>query len=58
MTNREIVSKTLDRAASIISDYLETGRPRDAHATVNQLIEVLDNQQLAAALERMSQGLE
>jgi hypothetical protein len=57
MTDREIVLKTLDRATAVVSEYLEPGRQRDAVATVNELIAILDNQELAAALERMNHGL-
>jgi hypothetical protein len=55
--DKEIVLKVLDRATAVVSEYLEPGRPRDAVATVNELIAILDNQELAGALRRMGRGL-
>jgi hypothetical protein len=42
MKDEDIVSKTLNEAAAIISEYLEPGLPRDPVATINRLIKVLD----------------
>jgi hypothetical protein len=57
MTDQAIVISILNEAGLIISEYLEPGRPRDAVATVNELIAILDNQELAGALRRMDRGL-
>jgi hypothetical protein len=38
--------------ALIIADHFEPGLPRDPLATVKRLIEVLDSQELAAAIRR------
>ena len=56
MKDQEIVLNALNEAALIIGDYLEPGLPRDPVATINRLIEVLDNQKLAAAMERIDKG--
>jgi hypothetical protein len=53
MKDHDIVVTALNEAALIIGDYLEPGFPRDPVATINRLIEVLDNQKLAAAMERI-----
>lgn len=52
MNDQAIVIEALNEAGEIIAEYLEPG-PRDTKATVNRLIETLDNQRLAAALERL-----
>ncbi len=56
MKDQDIVIAALNEAALIIGDYIEPGHPRDPVATVNRLIEVLDNQELAAAIKRMEKG--
>jgi hypothetical protein len=53
MKDHDVVLNALNEAALIIGDYLEPGIPRDPVATINRLIEVLDNQKLAAAMERI-----
>ena len=55
MKDQAIVVTALNEAALIIGDHLEPG-PKDPIATINRLIEVLDNQELAAAIERMEKG--
>jgi hypothetical protein len=55
--DKEIVLNTLDRAIAVVSAYVEPGLPRNAAATVNELIAILDNQELAGALRRMGRGL-
>jgi hypothetical protein len=56
MKDQAIVIAALGKAALIIGDYLEPGHPRDSVATINRLIEVLDNQKLAAAIARMDKA--
>jgi hypothetical protein len=53
MKDHELVLRALNKAALIVGDYLEPGHPRDPVATINRLIEVLDDQKLAAAINRM-----
>jgi hypothetical protein len=55
MKDQDIVVTALKEAGLIIGDYLEPG-PKDPLATINRLIEVLDNQKLAAAIERIDEG--
>jgi hypothetical protein len=50
MKDQAIVIEALNEAGEIIAEYLEPG-PRDAEATVNRLIQTLDNVRLAEALE-------
>jgi len=55
MTDQELLIATLRKASRIIGEYLEPG-PRDADETIAQLIAVLDNQDLALAIERLEKG--
>jgi hypothetical protein len=59
MNDQATILTALSRAALIIADHFEPGLPRDPLATVKTLIEVLDSQELAAAIRRTerSQGL-
>jgi hypothetical protein len=43
MSDRETVVKAFEQAGAVIGTYLEPG-PRDAAATMNKLIAVLDSQ--------------
>jgi hypothetical protein len=52
MTDQELIVSTLRKAGEIIGEYLEP-RPRDAEATIAKLIDVLDTEDLARALERL-----
>jgi hypothetical protein len=56
MKDQDLVLCALNKAALIVGDYLEPGHPRDPVATMNRLIEVLDDQKLAAAIKRMENG--
>jgi hypothetical protein len=55
MTDQELLISTLRKAGKILSEYLEPG-PRDADETITQLIAVLDNQDLAGAIDRLEKG--
>jgi hypothetical protein len=55
MTDQQLVVLTLRKASLIIANYLEPGS-RDADETITQLIAVLDNQDLARALDRLEKG--
>jgi hypothetical protein len=50
------VLRALNKAALIVGHYREPGHPRDPVATMNRLIEVLDDQKLAAVIKRMEIG--
>jgi hypothetical protein len=56
MKDEAIVIAALDEAALIIGGHLEPGLPRDPVATIKRLIEVLDSQELAAAITRLEKG--
>jgi hypothetical protein len=56
VSDRDVIFNSLKTAGQIIGEYLEPGHPRNAEATLNKLIEVLDNQELAAAIERLEKG--
>ena len=55
MTDQELLISTLRKASRIIGEYLEPG-PHDAEQTLSRLIAVLDNQDLALALDRLEKG--
>ena len=55
MTDQQLVVLALRKATRIIADYLEPG-PRDADEAMTQLIAVLDNQDLARAIDRLEKG--
>jgi hypothetical protein len=55
MDDQAIVIEALHEAGQIIAEYLEPG-PRNAEATLDRLIQTLDNQRLAKALERLQKG--
>ena len=57
MNDRAIVTTALDEAALIVGDYLEPGLPRDPVATIKKLIEVLENEELAAAIKRTEKAV-
>lgn len=56
MNDQATILIALNEAAFIIAEHLEPGLPRDPVATVKRLIEVLDSQELAAAIKRMDRG--
>jgi hypothetical protein len=49
MTPAERIEKAFDDAHVVIADYLEPG-PRNAEATLNQLIRIIDDHELFDAL--------
>jgi hypothetical protein len=57
MKDQAIVLTALNEAASIIGGHLEPGPPRDPAATIKRLIDVLDSQELAAAIKRLENGV-
>jgi hypothetical protein len=57
MKDQAIVTTALNEATLIISDYLKPGLPRDPVATIKRLIEVLEDQELAAAIMRLEKGV-
>lgn len=55
MRDQEVVNAAMRDAARILAEYLEPG-PRNDRETIQKLLEILDNQKVAAALERLSKG--
>jgi hypothetical protein len=55
LTDQELLISTIHEAGRIIGEYIEPG-PRDADETITQLIAVLDNQDLAGAIDRLEKG--
>ena len=55
LTDQELLISTVRKAGEILGEYLEPG-PRDAEQTLSRLIAVLDNQDLALAIERFEKG--
>lgn len=53
--DQERIARALHEARGIIGEYLEPGI-KNPTATLNRLIEVLDTQELAAALGRLVRG--
>ena len=51
MNDQATILIALNEAAFIISDHFEPGLPQDPKATIKKLIEVLDSQELAAAID-------
>jgi hypothetical protein len=56
MNDQAKIQIALAQAALIIADHFEPGLPRDPLATIKRLIEVLDGQELAAAIKRTERG--
>jgi hypothetical protein len=57
MKDQAIVTTALNEASLIIGDYLQPGLPRDPVATIKRLIEVLENEELGAAITRLEKGV-
>ncbi len=55
VTDQQLLISTVREAGKIISDHLEAGGPRALH-TLSRLIAVLDNEDLARAIERLEKG--
>jgi hypothetical protein len=54
--DQRMTLNTLNEAAHIISAYLESSPPGRAEVTLDRLIELLGNQQLADAVDRLEAG--
>jgi hypothetical protein len=55
MTDQQLLILTIREAGRIIAEYLEAGGP-EAEETLSWLIAVLDNEDLAHAVERLEKG--
>jgi hypothetical protein len=54
--DQKMTLDALNEAAHIISDYLEPSHPHNPEATLERLIELLGNQKLAEAVDRLEAG--
>lgn len=55
MTDQQLLISTVREAGQIIADHLAAGGP-SALRTLSRLIAVLDNEDLARAIERLEKG--
>jgi hypothetical protein len=56
MTDQQLAVKALRQAGQIIGEYLDPKDQTGPLVALHKLIEVLDTQELAAALDRMEKG--
>lgn len=52
MTDQEIVLEAIHRARVVLGNYIEPG-PRDCAQTISTLLKILDDEDVAAAVERL-----
>jgi hypothetical protein len=56
MNDESKIQVALSQAILVIADHFEPGLPRDPLATIKRLLEVLNDQELAAAIGRTERG--
>jgi hypothetical protein len=56
MNDQAKIQVALSQAILIIADHFEPGLPRNPVETIKRLLEVLNEQELAAAISRSEQG--
>jgi hypothetical protein len=56
MTDQQLLILTIREAGRIIAEHLEPGA-RNADETITRLISVLDNEELARAVERLETAM-
>jgi hypothetical protein len=56
MKDHAVILAALNEVAFIIADHFEPDLPRNPVATVNRLIEVLENEELVASVKRLETG--
>ena len=52
-TDYEICVEAICEARRVLSEYIEPGRPRDAAASIDKIITILDNDIVCSALKRV-----
>ena len=52
MTDQEMIIRAVREAQHVLAGYIEPG-PRDADATINRLLTILDRNDLVAAVDRV-----
>jgi hypothetical protein len=55
MTDQQLMLQAVSNAQNILGEYLEP-RPHDNELLLNRLVEVLDRNEVVAAIGRLSQG--
>jgi hypothetical protein len=55
MTDQQLLISAVEEAGRNIAQYIEPG-PRSAERTLSRLIAVLDNEDMARAIERLEKG--
>jgi hypothetical protein len=56
MTDQQKLIDALVNAGVILGEHIEPGHARDPELTITRLLEVLDDRDLAAAIERLKSG--
>jgi hypothetical protein len=56
MNDQSTIQAALTQAILIIADHFEPGLPRDPVATIKRLLKVLNDQELAEAIDRTEHG--
>jgi hypothetical protein len=56
MTDQQLLISAVRKAGHILAEHLKPSARRDAEETIAQLVEVLDNEALMRALERLEKG--
>jgi hypothetical protein len=51
MSDQQILIDAIEKSGTIIAEHIEPGRAGDPEQTINPLIEVLDTQDVAGAIE-------
>jgi hypothetical protein len=52
-TDQAVIIDAVQAARRVLGEYIDPGGSHDAGATVDQLLELLDNRELEAALQRV-----
>jgi hypothetical protein len=55
MRDIDLIEQAIAEAQAVLADYLEPG-PRSAETSIGRLIEILDREELNAALALLRQG--
>lgn len=58
MNDQEIVERAVKQAEAVLREYIRPRQQRDCGQTMNRLLEILDNQNVAAALRRIDQSVQ
>lgn len=56
MTDQKLLISAVRKAGHILAEHIEPGASRNADETIAQLVAVLDNEDLARAIERLDKS--